>query len=480
MAKPLCLLLIVVFSFGYMAAEEHVGLDEVRQAGLRVVEITTLDNEEPQGMVVAKPGDPQNLNITYKNKVPCQIIITLFGDTLYDSGTYEAGNSGATIRINGNTSAFFSNPLNMPYKLKLERKADLLLRDNASRYKDKHWRLLKDATSLNTIIGLKISQLLGMEWTAAYTPCNVVINGDYRGCYLLMETVRRNPDCRINCDKNTGFIVERDPYWWKEDISFPSQWYTDDSDYRWTFKYPDDDTISNDKLQSIQQYICLAEQSLAIDHYEQYIDITSFAKWLLVHDILGTRDSGGANMYLKKYDDSATSLLQMPCVWDFDSSYEVAPGSFSRVHQSSHAYFATLLKSSNRSFVNAYLALWDECSVMLNQRITAFTTTFATSQVGFALNLSWQLHNRRWGYTIPDMATCIELAQHWFYTHLPLLDAQIQQIGQETGIAQISTSHNHTPCTCYDLQGRPIQYLSKRYTINANGKTRRLFHTHAQ
>ena len=122
-----------------------------------------------------------------------------------------------------------------------------------------------------------------------------------------METVKRNNHCRITCDKLNGCIVERDPYWWKEKTYFSSSRYDGDSMYRWTWKYPEEDELDEDRKLYVQQYINALEQSLYTGNYGDYIDIPSWTKWIMAHDILGTRDSGGANMYLKKQDNTTDS-----------------------------------------------------------------------------------------------------------------------------------------------------------------------------
>lgn len=57
---------------------------------------------------------------------------------------------------------------------------------------------------------------MSMQWTPAYEYVNVMINGKYQGLYMLLESVERDDDCRINVSKN-GYIFEYDMYWWKED-----------------------------------------------------------------------------------------------------------------------------------------------------------------------------------------------------------------------------------------------------------------------
>ena len=409
-------------------AQTAISKSEVEQAGLWVVEITTLNAEEPQGEMIIHPLQPDNINFTYSNIVPCQIVVTLAGDTLFDSGPYVQDVSGATIRINGNTTAYYSNKLNMPYKLKLEKKDDMLCRGDNQRFADKNWRLLKDATTLNTVIGLKISQLIGMQWTPAYVPCNVIINGDYRGCYLLIETVRRNNSCRIATDKLTGYIVERDPYWWKEEKWFQTPWFENSNTYRWTWKYPDQEDVTIEKEQYISQYISDAEQAISDGGYGAYIDVESFAKWLLAHDILGTFDSGGSNMYFKKYDETDESLLEMPCLWDFDSNFRMTAGTFSRLHTSPNSYFDALLANHDKSFAKAYVRLWDEKKDELQQQIIAFINDYRASDECKALDNSRKLYNKRWGYTYSNVNSNINVALKWMQTHIGLLGENIETI----------------------------------------------------
>lgn len=472
--KGLFFVISILFALPVLS-QTVISLNEVKKAGLHIVEITTLNNEEPEGNIIESPLFPGSYNMVYKNKVPCRIVISKDGQTLYDSGEYIKKTSGATIRINGNTTAYFSYPLNMPYKLKLEKAADLLCRENDSKFKDKEWRLLKDAISLNTIIGLKISQLLELEWTSAYIPCNVIINGDYRGCYLLMETMKRNESCRISCDKQTGYIIEKDPYWWKEEKYFSSFWYKDDNVYRWTWKYPDSDDVTDEQETYIRQYIEMMEESLAQGDYESYIDLTSFAKWILVHDIVGTRDSWGSNMYIKKYDNTDNSKLELPCVWDFDSSNEITPGSFSTLHTQENEYFYALFNSNNRAFVKTYINLWNNKKSIIIDQIYDFLSQYAESDICKAIEASRILNDKRFGYVNNTMTYNVQKQKQWYNSHIQLLDNNIQSI--ETNISDIHNSDNkQTEPIYYNIKGIRTnnKYGITIYKFN-NGKSFKVY-----
>lgn len=470
----LFLLLIVI----PIQSQTAISLDEVKQAGLLMVEITTVDGEEPEGELIESPLFHGSYNIVYKNKVPCQIVISKGEQTIYDSGPYVKNVSGSTIRMNGNTSAYFSNPLNMPYKLKLEKAADLLNRGNEGKYKDKEWRLLKDAVSLNTIVGLKLSQLLELEWTSSYVPCNVVINGDYRGCYLLMETMKRNESCRINCDKKTGYIIEKDPYWFKEDKYFSSLWYKDDNVYRYTWKYPDEDDVTEEQETYIKQYIESMENSLADGSYESYIDITSFAKWILTHDILATRDSWGSNMYLKKFDNTENSRLELPCVWDFDSSNELTYGSFSNLHTQENEYFYALFNSSHHAFTATYVNLWNSKKEYVLEQVLDFLTQYADSEEAKALDTSRSLYNKRFGYVYPTVNHDVQKQKQWYNQHIQLLNEKIQLLTSNIEVVN-NRQKELQKAKYYTITGIEIKNKSNKGIIIhklANGKSYKIIH----
>ena len=470
--------LLLCFTTLPVVSQKTITYDQVKQAGLHIVEITTVNSEEPEGNIVESPLFPGSYNMVYKNKVPCQIVISNNGQILYDSDEYIKKTSGATIRINGNTTAYYSHPLNMPYKIKLEKAADLLCRGNDSKYKDKEWRLLKDAVSLNTMIGLKVSQLLDLEWTSAYIPCNVIINGDYRGCYLLMETMKQNESCRVKCDKQTGYIIEKDPYWWKETKYFSSNWYKDDNVYRWTWKYPDSDDVNDEQETYIKQYIESMEESLSNGNYESYIDIKSFAKWILVHDIIGTRDSWGSNMFMKKYDNTDNSQLQLPCVWDFDSSFDITPGSFSLLHTQENEYFNALFNSSNRTFATTYMTLWNNHKKEIMDNLYEFINEYANSDEAKALDISRELYNERWNYDYQTVNEDIQQIHDWFQNHIDLLDQNIQLIEESSDISLRKKSITNSENTYYNLHGMKLDKpVKKKMNIlrNENGKTIKVF-----
>ena len=203
-----------------------------------------------------------------------------------------------------------------PFKIKLQKKADLLFR-NGNSYKDKEWGLLKCSGNiyLNSLVGFKVNEMAGLQWTPCFLYVNVVINGDYKGVYMLMETVK-DSKTRLSIDKDNGYIIEYDAYWWNEDLSLPAGQFFMWNSMRYTFKYPDADDITQEQVDYIQGRVEEMENAVTAGNYDEYIDVPSFAAWLVAHDILGDIDGCGSNIFLTLYNSELETKFQMGNIWD--------------------------------------------------------------------------------------------------------------------------------------------------------------------
>lgn len=375
-------------------------LSEIIGKGLPVFCVETVEHEEPTCDYVSAPAGCMGAGITNATKVPGRLVV-YFNDggtenVLYDSGDYEKDVSGMTIKIRGNTSAY---DIKKPYKIKLQKKFDLMFGDNDSIYKDKDWLLLRD-DYMTTMAGFKVGEMVGMVWTPRHHFVNVILNGSYRGVYLLCESVKRNPKCRLDVDKDNGFIFECDPYWWNEDAYVLS---SRNPSYNYTFKYPEGDEILPEQLDYMQALVTAYEASVNNGTYTDMIDTRSFAAWCLVHDIMGTQDSGGANRYYTKYDTTDQTPIVMPVVWDFDMA-ERTTSAWSRSHTS---HMATFFNSANRTFVGEFAALWRGVSATLVSEYKNYLNGFRQSADGIALNSSFELDKLVYGRVMTVLANTV-------------------------------------------------------------------------
>lgn len=377
-----------------------------------LLSIVTAGRELPTCESINAPEGSMGISITNATKVPgCMKLLSADGRLLYDSGEYTKDESGITLKVRGNSSA--TNPNKYPYKIKLQKKADLLLRDSAASHADKNWALLH--AKVKTLIGYRMNELVGFDYAPQARLVHVLLNGRPWGTYLLSETVERNARCRLDVDKETGYIIERDAYWWNEDVSFTTSKYSDAS-FRYTFKYPDADGVTAAQTAYIQQAVNDMEQAMLTGDYDRYLDVGSFAAWMLGQDILGNWDAGGSNMFFTKYDDTPGSKIRMGCMWDFDAIERPSiEGTWATVHTHPKAYFGTLFASPNKAFTDAYKAKWQELSPVVEDDIMNMLSAISQSPEAAA-----------WGESL--LAADIQTAGTWFHNrviwlneHVPLL-----------------------------------------------------------
>lgn len=381
---------------------------------LPVMSITTMNGEEPTYVESEKPEGCWGASVTGNEYVTGQLLLSENGKTMV--------HTEMKFRIRGNTSAY---SVKKPYKIKLDKAIDLLQRGNEI-YCDTDWSLLSCGTDLRTLVGLYVSELCQLEWQPAFQFVNVIINGDWKGCYLLIESVGKGKGrCNIS---DEGFLIENDAYWWNADGVY---FKTENQIYQlgYTFQYPSSLEVTYETIEKIQNYLNDFEIALYDndDAYSEYIDIHSFASWILVHDIMGSSDGGGTNMYLYKYDfdiDNPTSTkIKMGPAWDFDSSYGTE-GEWAAIHRYNFLYANQLFAFED--FKDAYRNQWGAISDTLSSKVTSYVNEMLNSQ-GEALQDSWNLDAERWNYDTLHVDDEVHQISEWFSSRTDWINSAISE-----------------------------------------------------
>ena len=374
--------------------------------------IQTVDSVVPSCDWVQSP-DGHMWSISNPDTVPGQLVITLLNDTLYDSGLYQKGQSGITIRRRGNTSNFLPKK---PYRIKLQTKADLLFRGNDSRYKDKDWVLLQ-SDSLQNFTGNMLNSMTGMPWTPGTQYIWLEMNGQQYGLYILSENVKRNTKCRINV-ADLGYIYEYDPYWWNEDYYIPSSRLG----YNYTLKYPDSDEILPWQDAYITQTIHNLESAFSVQGaMDTLLDIPSFIRWVWVHELNGDNDYAGSNMYFTKYDTLRTSLIQLACAWDFSGSHNVENDWIHR-YWWFHSFFIT---RRQYSVIEEFVHQYDSIIVPLVPLVIDSLQNLQNSVWCQSLDSAIHYDNQTWGTNVPNATQQISRAIGFFQRRAAWLDVAI-------------------------------------------------------
>ncbi len=391
------------------------------------VEIETENSILPTCDYVSTPEDCWGAGIRNAKYVQSKISIYDKENTLvYSSYANGEDYDGAKIKLRGNTSAYRDKK---PLKIKLSSKADLLSSFIDGRtdknYKNKNWLLLTNGSELNQIVGSSVAESVGLSYVPEYEYVYLIVNGDFMGTYILTESVSQgngegDKQSRV-CVSDSGFIIENDAYWWNEDLYFETP-FTEDYPTKFTFKYPDSDDIneSSEEYLYIKNYVCEFENALKRGKdYTEYIDVDSFAKWILAHDYLSTLDAAGSNIYFYKFDSTDESKLCMGPLWDFDSIYDTGLESRANIHNASKM-FDYLFK--DKYFSQIYKNLFIQTKDSVVQNISKRTSKYQGTDYDKLIDLDVLRWNKNYSHLNEQINDTIE----WMNQHITWLEEEIE------------------------------------------------------
>ena len=223
----------------------------------------------------------------------------------------------ATIRERGNYSRGFPKK---PYRIKFANKHNVL----GSKANAKKWTLINnygDKTLMRNQLAFELSRRFGMPYTPFCAYVDVVLNGDYKGCYQLCDQieVRKN---RVDIEEMTpednsgealtgGYLIEVDAYAEEE----PAQsMFWSDKGTGVTIKSPGDDEITPEQKEYIRAHYSTMEIN-----WKNYLDLNTFLRHFLVGEMSGNTDTyWSVYMYKHRLNDT---MYVGPC-WDFDLAFE--------------------------------------------------------------------------------------------------------------------------------------------------------------
>jgi hypothetical protein len=170
--------------------------------------------------------------------------------------------------------------------------------------------------------------------------CEVLVNNDYQGIYVLTEKIKQdngrvdiadlNPDENEADDASGGYIIKVDYY--DETNSWKSQFPPigqPGTDVFLVYHYPKPDQITEAQKDYIHQFINQLETALysspeseLIGNIEKYIDINSFIDYIILNELARNVDILKKSSFFYKDKDSKDGRLYAGPVWDFDWAYK--------------------------------------------------------------------------------------------------------------------------------------------------------------
>lgn len=234
------------------------------------------------------------------------------------------------IRGRGNASWTYDKK---PYKIKLDKKTSIL-----GMPKQKHFALLNHWSSMEGIVemlGFEIGKRVGLAWTPAEKPVEVVLNGRNIGLYFLTESIKIDPN-RVDIyeqeDQNTdpslvdgGWLLEIDNYDDPCQVKIIQDPNGSPFEGRFTYKSPEDlSELQHDwlvsELTSITNMIYCEDKTDT--SWTEKIDAEELARYYIAQELVGNLDAFFGSTYL--YKDLGGKWMFGP-LWDTGWSMDQYP-----------------------------------------------------------------------------------------------------------------------------------------------------------
>lgn len=253
--------------------------------------------------------------------VPASAWFEAEGYADYNSLGSEEAPVALGIRGRGNASwKYFDKK---PYKLKFDKKCDLLKTG-----KSKHYALIAFISGTcgyaPAFLGMEFGHVIIDGWTPRFRPVEVVLNGQYIGLYFLCETVKIE-SARLdieeqpegNTDPETignGYLVELDNYDDENQLKF-----TGDDPNRVTVKTPENMTepqssFLTSQIEAINAAL-YTDDKMSRD-WEELIDLESYVRYYVVQEAIHNTDTFVGSTYLYRNND----------IWFFGPLWDVGEG----------------------------------------------------------------------------------------------------------------------------------------------------------
>ncbi len=308
--------------------------------------------------VIFVHGDSENFRLVDYHKT-----ITAYGTMdVFEADGSISYSGGITINGRGNTTYWLFDK--KPFNIKLDQAACILGME-----RDRDWCLLANAwdySYMNNKLAFDMASKAGFRYAPGAEYADVYFNGDYRGVYLLAETVEvdrdrvhitdlatgnenANPGTvlseaepfdegdqrgirleHIPADITGGYLLERD---YKLRADYPGRQMTpsffETENYGTAFnikspKYADEREVSyiRSLTSKMEQTILSADgYSETGEYYLDYIDLLSWVRNYMIAEISYDLDKDVTNTFYYKDADSIDPRFYAGPVWDFDNEF---------------------------------------------------------------------------------------------------------------------------------------------------------------
>ena len=446
-------------------------------------------------------GEGDDSHLYQVTNLPTVTIHTLNGEIPYDkehdivsqltiisdNGTKLLSEPGAT-KERGNASRDFPKK---PWRIKFDKKQNVL----DAPAKAKKWTLINnygDKTLMRNLLAFELSHRMGMSYTPYGTAVDVLMNGEYKGCYQLCDQIdinkNRVPITEMTPEDNDGdaltggYLIEVDAYANKE-----TSWFNSNKGNPVTIKSPDDNEITSQQSQYIKNYFNTMEQQ-----WSTYLDLNSFLRHFLVGELSGNTDTYWSVYMYKERNDS--KLYTGP-VWDFDLAFNNDKRIYPVNQKTDYIYrsggscagkmktFVDNIVVSNNAAKQQLLQIWDEVrqAGLTETNVVSFIDDWEQQlQQSQRLNfLRWPILSQRVHQNpqaLGSYAKEVDVVRQYMKERIAWMDKKLGYTYEPSGIQETRLDMSK-PLQIFTLSGQPcgqsLQNLSPGIYVVKQGQQAR-------
>jgi len=331
------------------------------------------------------------------------------------------------------------------------------------------WILLanyNDKTFLRNFLAFEIFSEMG-HYAPRSRYCEVVVNNEYQGIYLLTEKIKvddnrvnvadLNPDDNSGNDLTGGYIFKNDYYTADDNwLSNFSPINKPGAEVHFVYYDPEPDELTLQQKNYIKDFVDSFEAALYSSGfsdrqtgYRAYLDIRSFVDYFIIGEITRNVDAYKKSRFYYKDKDSNDGLIYSGPVWDFDWAWKNITENCIHFNQTDGSGWAYRINECNAwpvppswevrlmQDVNFMNEIHDKYFLLRRNILSQQHLNFIIDSVAALLDIAQNRHYQKWrilGINVgtpesgeqPDTYSGeIQKFKSWISTRLAWLDANM-------------------------------------------------------
>lgn len=432
---------------------------------LPLVIIDTGGQEMPGEPIRGADGEEIGSTLTAEGEKMLNAHISILSDDAHNHHPSDDPDleSDIQIRIRGNSSRYFDKK---NYLVRLvDEDGDYRSEEVMGMPSHYEWALHGPYLDKSLIRNYMWYNITGefMDYAPNVRFCEVILDGEYLGLYVMLETITNGEDCRVDVSEpvdgtnKTGYVLRLDQGSSNElknldtfvNYSYRNMRVLD-------IQYPRSGQLTQELVDAIAQEVSDFEKGLYsydydTDDYGYYydLDVQSFVDYFIINEFTTNYDAGWLSTYL--YRDIGGKYKMV--IWDFNSACDNYSEEFmspQRFMMQGTRWFLMLTK--DEYFVNRVIQRYRELrESYLNEDYLIDYTKQVTEYLGPAIDRNFEV----WGYTFEKFTPlkpksrnpanyeeAIEQLQQFIYERGSWMDENIEVLFQYCHESKVK-KYNH-------------------------------------